>query len=207
MFAEVLNHAKNVDNIMIYITVISLVFLLGITAVMIYFVIKFNRKKNPVATNIHGNFKLEVLWITIPTLLALSMFYFGYQGYSAVHTVPEGAMKVNVTAQMWKWTFTYDNGLETDTLYVPKGKPVALLLKSLDVNHSLYIPAFREKQDVVFGKVNNLVIFPEKLGKYDIACAEYCGLNHSQMYTKLVVMDPEKFHNWYAASSPKEGKK
>ncbi len=200
MFAELINHAKNVDDIMIYITAVSVIFLLGITIVMIYFVFKFNRKKNPKATDIHGNMILETIWILIPTLLALTMFYVGYQGFSDIHTIPDGAMKINVKAQMWKWTFVYDGGVESDTLYVPAGKPIALLLESSDVNHSLFIPAFREKQDAVYGKVNNLIIYPEEIGKYDIACAEYCGLNHSKMYTKLVVMKQDQFDEWYSTA-------
>jgi len=202
LYNEVTSHANNVDNVMIYITAISVFFLIGITVTMIYFVFKFNRKRNKEAKDIHGNFLLETVWIVIPTILVLTMFYFGYMGYKGIRQVPENAIKIKGIAKMWEWNFHYDNGKKSDTLFVPSGKPVELLLQSLDVNHSLYIPAYRVKQDVVMGRVNNLVIRPEKLGTYDIACAEYCGLKHSMMYTKLVVMDTTDFNKWYNSNIP-----
>lgn len=202
LYNEVTSHANNVDNVMIYITAISVFFLIGITVTMIYFVFKFNRKRNKEAKDIHGNFLLETVWIVIPTILVLTMFYFGYMGFKGIKQIPENAMKIKGIAKMWEWNFHYANGKKSDTLYVPSGKPVELLLQSLDVNHSLYIPAYRVKQDVVMGRVNNLVIHPEKLGTYDIACAEYCGLKHSMMYTKLVVMDTTDFNKWYNSNIP-----
>ncbi len=199
LYLEATSHAEKVDSVMLYITVISLIFLIGITVTMLYFVYKYNRKRNPEAKNIHGNFWLETVWIVLPTILVLTMFYYGYVGYKDIKTEPgEDAVTVRAVAQMWKWQFVYEDGRKTDTLYVPSGKPVKLLLVSLDVNHSLYIPAYRVKQDVVLGTTNKLIIYPDKKGDYDIACAEYCGLKHSMMYTKLRVMDQDEFNNWYA---------
>ncbi len=199
LYNEVTSHANQVDNVMIYITVISVIFLLGITFTMLYFVFKYNRKKHKQASDIHGNALLEITWIVIPTILVLTMFYFGFMGYKGIKKIPDNAFKITGIAKMWQWNFEYPNGKKSDTLYVPSGKPVEIQLKSLDVNHSLYIPAYRVKQDVVMGKTNYIVINPEKTGSYDIACAEYCGLNHSMMYTKLVVMDSTDFNEWYAS--------
>ena len=197
LYSQVSSHADNVDNIMLYITGISVLFLIGITVTMIYFVFKYNRKRNSTPSDIHGNVSLEVIWIVIPTLLVLSMFYFGYMGYKDIKVIPDDSMPIKATARMCDWEFEYDYGLKTDTLFVPSGVPISLELRSKDVNHSLYIPAYRVKQDVVFGRTNTLVIRPEKTGSYDIACAEFCGLEHSMMYTKLVVMDRVEFDFWY----------
>lgn len=68
--------SQGVDLSLYIITGISLFFLVGITVVMIYFVIRYNKKRNPKATNIEGNFTLEVVWTVIPTLLVLLMFYY-----------------------------------------------------------------------------------------------------------------------------------
>ncbi len=201
LYSQVSSHADNVDNIMLYITGISVVFLIGITVTMIYFVFKYNRKRNANPSDIHGNAALEAIWIIIPTLLVLTMFYFGYMGYKGIKIVPDGAMTIKTIAKMWSWEFEYENGLKTDTLFVPSGVPIALELESIDVNHSLYIPAYRVKQDVIRGKTNILVIDPEKPGSYDIACAEFCGLEHSMMYTKLVVMEMDSFNRWYGKKS------
>jgi cytochrome c oxidase subunit 2 len=197
------SHAETVDTVMLYIIGVSVVLLLGITAVMIYFVFKYHRKKGHKPEDIHGSVTFETIWIVIPTLLALSMFYFGYQGYLVGRDIPEDAFKLKVTAKMWDWDFNYDNGKQTDTLYVPLGKTIVLEMESIDVNHSLYIPAFRVKQDVIAGKVNKLVFTPKEKGSYNIACAEYCGLNHSMMYSKVIVMPEEEFMLWYLPKEPK----
>ena len=197
LYSQVSAHADNVDNIMLYITGISVLFLIGITVTMIYFVFKYNRKRNLTPSDTHGNVSLEVIWIVIPTILVMTMFYFGYMGYRDLKIIPEDAMIVKATAKMWSWDFEYDNGKKTDTLFVPSDVSIALEMQSIDVNHSLYIPALRVKQDVVYGNSNTLVINPDKIGSYDIACAEFCGLEHSMMYTKLVVMTRSEFDIWY----------
>ena len=68
---------------------------------------------------------------------------------------------------------------------------------SIDVNHSFYVPAFRVKEDAIPGRENRLWFEGTELGSYYIACAEYCGLDHSDMYTKLVVMPTMEFDTWY----------
>lgn len=185
-----------VDNVMLYIVGISVVLLLGITATMIFFVFKYHRKKGHKPVDIPGNVILEVIWIGIPTLLVLSMFYYGYTGFREIRDFPDDAMIIDVQAQMWKWNFNYNTGKKTDTLYVPINQPIKLEMQSLDVNHSLYIPAFRIKEDVIPNRINYLAFTPKELGDYDIACAEYCGLNHSDMYTKVVVIPRDEFDVW-----------
>jgi cytochrome c oxidase subunit 2 len=199
MFSGPTSYVETVDTVMFYIVGVSVILLLGITAVMIYFVIKYNRKKGHEPVDIHGSVVLETIWVIIPTILVLSMFYYGYMGYIELRTYPEDSMEINVTARMWDWDFNYENGKKTDTLYVPQGKPVKLLMESVDVNHSFFIPAFRVKEDVIAGKINTVGFNAEETGSYDIACAEYCGLKHSMMYTKVVVMPESEFNVWYDA--------
>ncbi len=197
MFEGPTGHVETVDLVMLYIVGISVILLLGITAVMVYFVFKYHRKHGHKPKDIHGSILLETIWIAIPTVLVLSMFYFGYIGYEELRNIPDDAMKIDVTARMWEWDFNYDNGKQTDTLFVPLGQPVKLLMKSVDVNHSLYIPAFRIKEDVIAGKETFLGFTADRVGDFDIACAEYCGLNHSMMYTKVIVMPNDEFASWY----------
>jgi cytochrome c oxidase subunit 2 len=196
MFPGPSNTVEAVDSVMLYIVSISVILLLGVTFTMIYFVFKYNRKKGHKPKDIHGSVLLETIWIAIPTILVLSMFYYGYMGYETMTFVPDNAYKISTTAQMWNWTFDYENGKSADTLYVPVDTPILLEMESIDVNHSLYIPAFRIKTDVIAGKKNKLSFTPTKVGKYDIACAEYCGLNHSMMYSKVVVLEKKQFEKW-----------
>jgi len=198
MKSGVSEYAQSVDQVFMFIVAISVLILIGVTAAMIYFVIRYSRKKNPVPTQIEGNLLLEVTWIAIPTLLVLSMFYFGYTTFTSARNIPEGAMIVKVTGQMWKWGFEYENGKRYDTLYLPVNRPVKLELNSLDVVHSFYIPAYRLKEDLLPGKNNYLAFIPDKIGSYDIACAEYCGMRHAYMYNTLHVISEDEFEKWVA---------
>ncbi len=205
MFKAASSFANSVDATFLYIVVLSLIVLIGITVAMIYFVFRYSRKKNPIPKNIEGNLTLEILWTTIPLILFISMFYFGWVGYQDERAIPANAMNINVTARMWQWSFEYPNGLKTDTLYVPVSKAVKVNLKSMDVNHAFFIPAFRLKKDVYANKKNDAWFQSEKVGKYDIACAEYCGLNHSYMYSSVHVMEQNDFDRWYINASQKAG--
>jgi len=107
---------------------------------------------------------------------------------------------------MWSWHFEYKNGKQSDELNVPVGKAVQLILTSGDVIHSLYIPAFRIKEDAVPGMKTHLWFKADRTGAYDIFCTEYCGTGHSHMITKLFVMSGEDFNKWYASAEAPEKK-
>lgn len=196
MFDGASNFAQNVDFAFLFTIIVSVFFLVLITFLMIFFVIKYNRKRNPKPTNIHGNIGLEIAWTVIPTILVLIMFWYGWSGYKEMSDIPEDAMTIDVTAMMWNWKFKYDNGRETDSLYVPVNTPVVLNLRSSDVNHAFYIPAFRIKKDVYPGQDRKIWFEATNEGAYDIACAEYCGLQHSYMYSKVFVLSQEEYNNW-----------
>jgi len=204
MFSGYSNFSGGVDTAFAVIAGISLFFLIGITAVIIYFIFKYNKKKNPVASEIEGSNKLEIIWTVIPLILVLFMFWIGWKSYLPMRQVPADAMKVKVTAQMWSWRFEYENGKVEDTLFVPVDKPVLLNMVAIDVIHSLYIPAFRLKEDVVPGKKENYMWFKSAVrGSYDLFCAEYCGLRHSYMGTTVEVVDQSTFDKWYAQGAVK----
>jgi cytochrome c oxidase subunit 2 len=206
MFDDVSNFVNSVDGTFLFTLIVSVFFLVLITILMIFFVIKYNRKRNPKGTNIHGNMGLEIAWTGIPTILVLIMFWYGWQGYKEMVNVPEDAMPVKVTAQMWKWSFEYEDGKKTDSLFVPVNKPIKLILHSNDVNHSFFIPAFRLKKDVFPNRERVAWFIAKETGEYDIACTEYCGLNHSYMYSKIFVLPEEEFKNWMYGMSEEDMK-
>lgn len=192
--------AEGVDLSLYIITGISLFFLIGITLTMIYFVFRYNKKRNPVASNIEGSHTLEILWTAIPTLLVMIMFYYGWMGYKPMRKVPEGAMEIKAYAQMWKFSFEYPDGRYSDTLVVPIGKPVKLHLISRDVLHSFFVPAFRIKEDMVPGKDNFMWFEATKEGRYDVLCAEYCGQLHSYMLSTVTVVSESAYQEWLASA-------
>jgi cytochrome c oxidase subunit 2 len=188
---------KVVNDVFYFILAIC-VFLLGlITFLMIYFVIRYRKERNPHPTHIEGNVWLEITWTIAPTLLVLAMFYYGLTGFEFLKKVPQGAMVVKVIARQWSWLFEYANGMKDTKLRVPVGKPVKLLINSEDVIHSFYIPAFRIKQDAVPGIQTYLWFQATETGTFDILCAQYCGLEHAHMHTQLIVLPEEEFTEWY----------
>lgn len=191
------NFVAGVDKSFVIIMGISFVFLIGLTFTMLYFVFKYNKHKNPVATQIKGSTKLEIIWTVIPTILVLVMFYYGWAGWAPMKKAPDDSFNIKVTARMWNFTFEYENGKRTDTLFVPMDKAVKLNLVSLDVIHSLYIPSFRVKEDVVPGSEKMVWFIAQREGLYDLFCTEYCGLNHSYMINTVKVMPEQQFNSWY----------
>lgn len=198
-FTQASNFVTGVDTAFKVILGISFFFLVGLTVTMLVFIYKYNKKRNPVATQIEGNTTLEIVWTVIPFIITMLMFYFGWSGWRAMNKPPKDSMEVTVYGRMWNFSFEYANGKRTDTLYLPINKPVKLNLVALDVIHSLYIPAFRIKQDLVPEKKNNFTWFePQREGTYELFCAEYCGLQHSYMYTAVKVMPDSAFNSWMA---------
>jgi cytochrome c oxidase subunit 2 len=188
---------NSVDNTFILIFSISVILLLIVTVTMITFVIKYNKKRHPVADkDIHGHTLLEILWTLIPTALALLMFFSGYSGFKLMRTVPKDSYVIKVTGRQWQWNYEYPNGKKYDTLYVPDNQPVKLELNSTDVNHSFYIPQLRIKEDVIPGRTNYLWFKTNEVGEYVVECAEYCGLSHAYMLSKIISIPQQDFEKW-----------
>lgn len=205
-FTQASNFVTGVDSVFKLILGIAFLFLIGLTVTMLVFIYKYNKKRNPVATQIEGNTKLEIIWTVIPFIITMFMFYYGWLGWRSMRNPPKDSMQVTVYGRMWNFSFEYANGKRADTLYLPKDKPVKLNLVALDVIHSLYIPAFRIKQDLVPDKKNNFTwVEPQKEGTYELFCAEYCGLKHSYMYTAVKVMDENAFNNWLVDTTKVHG--
>jgi cytochrome c oxidase subunit 2 len=200
------NLSSSVDSVFLFIMTISVILLAGITGVMLYFVVRYSRRRNPKPENIEGNLALEIIWTVIPLILVMAIFWVGWKSFVFMRTVPKDAMAVKVTARMWSWGFEYGNGARTDVLKLPLGRPVRLTINSADVLHSLFIPAFRVKEDAVPGLETYLWFQPDREGTYDLFCTEYCGMGHSSMITKVEVMPAAAFDTWYREGHAAAGK-
>jgi cytochrome c oxidase subunit 2 len=197
MFSGASNMVAGVDRAFVFIFLVAIVFIIGITAFMIYTVIKFNRKKGRPAMQFSGNTMLEVVWTVVPLILVLLMFYIGWVGFAPMRKPPKDAMVVTAIGRKWEWEFDYGNGMKSKQLVLPVSKAVKINLKSEDVNHSFFIPAFRVKEDVIPGYNNFLWFVPNYTGSYEILCTEYCGLLHSAMLSKAIILDQAEFEKWY----------
>lgn len=197
MYSEASNLAKGVDFTFVLIFSIALFFLVAITGFMIYMIIRFSRKKNKNPRQFTHNTALEIIWTVIPLIIVLIIFYIGLIEFNPMRKVPADAMNITAIGRMWKWEFDYGNNHISNDLVVPLNKNIRLNLVSKDVNHSLFIPAFRIKEDVVPGYKNYMWFRPQMKGEFDIFCAEYCGLNHSGMLGKVIVLDSADYITWY----------
>jgi cytochrome c oxidase subunit 2 len=176
---------------------ISLFLLIGLTLIMLYFIFRYNRKKNKTAIQNEGNTRLEIIWTVTPILLVLVMFYYGWAGWKPMTKAPKDTLNIESVARMWSFSFIYENGKQSPDLVVPINTPIKINLVSLDVIHSLYIPAFRVKSDMIPGREKVMWFLPQREGEYDLYCAEYCGLQHSYMNSTVKVLSKENFDSWY----------
>jgi len=188
--------AKDVDWLFFYIYWLCVIFFFIIIGMAGYFVMKYRHRgpNTPKAdhTFTHSN-ALELIWSVIPCAFLVPMFYWGFTGYMDLRTPPAGAYEIRVTAMKWQWLFTYPNGVVLGKLVVPQGQAVKLTMTSEDVLHSLFIPVFRVKQDVVPGRYTNLWFNATQPGEFHLFCTEYCGTKHSDMITTVHVVKPEEF--------------
>jgi cytochrome c oxidase subunit 2 len=195
------NTTAAVDFVFWFIAGLAVFLLLLVTGLMIYFAVRYNHQRHPEPKAVRESPLLEITWTLIPVALVLAMFWYGYRAFLTFRAVPADALVVKVTGQMWKWSFEYPNGKRTEVLYVPINKPIKLELKSLDVIHSFYVPAFRIKEDAVPGKANYLWFKPQGWGAADIFCSQYCGLQHSYMISRVEVLGEPDFSDWYASTN------
>jgi cytochrome c oxidase subunit II len=189
--------AGRVDSVFLFTVVLCAAFLFFITGALIYFVIKYNKKRHPKGEDIEGNTWLEFAWTVTPLVLFLVMFIYGWTNFSYMREVPREAMTIEVTGRQWAWSFKYPNGKRTSDLFLAVNKPVKLDLNSLDVIHGFFIPAFRIKEDVVPGTKNYTWFAPTQLGSFDIECTVICGVSHAAMLSKAVVTPVSDFEKWY----------
>lgn len=215
--------AHNVDWLFDLVMWLSVVSFLGITGAVVYFVWKYRaRPGHEVQPSPHHNDTIETIWTVIPSLICVGLFVGGWRGYVDMTTPPKHALEIHVTARKWSWEFTHPNGVKDSVLHVPAGRSVRMIMKSEDVLHSFFVPVFRVKQDVLPRRYTSLWFKAEKptvpaeqelrsnevndvnrdlvrrQTGHRLFCAEYCGTDHSQMKTRVVVHNPGGYDNYLA---------
>jgi cytochrome c oxidase subunit II len=195
--------AKDIDWMFYAIGWISLFFFVIVVGAMCWFAYKYRRRPGYEGDShaLHNN-ALEIFWTVIPTLIVIWIFAKGVYGYMDMVRPPAETIDVNVTARKWSWTFQYPNGAISGELHVPINRASRMKLRSEDALHAFFVPAFRCKSDIVPGRVMILWFEPILAGTYDLFCAEYCGDEHSNMITKVVVHETqEDYEKWLAEAA------
>jgi cytochrome c oxidase subunit 2 len=86
--------------------------------------------------------------------------------------------------------------IQSDVLHIKNNRPVKILLRSVDVLHNWYVPQFRAKMDAVPGTITYYWFEPNKVGEYEVLCAEYCGVGHYGMRGRVFVKNEQDYENW-----------
>jgi cytochrome c oxidase subunit II len=189
--------APEVDSAWWLVYWISVVFFVGIVICQAWFMWTYRRRAGwTEQRTAHHNYPLELTWSIVPSLLIIVMFVKGFLGFLDLRTPPADTYDITVVAKKWNWSFVYPEGIVHPELHVPKDRNVRLVMSSDDVIHSLYIDAFRVKQDIVPGRYNYLWFNATKPGTYDLQCTEFCGTNHSEMLAKVVVHKEGGLEKW-----------
>lgn len=192
--------AVQIDAVFLFIAAVSLFFFFLVEGLLIYFAVRYRRRKGSddrATSEVRSHTVLEIVWVVIPSLVVIAFFVYGYMVYEDVTRPAPGSGEINVIARQFFFEFRHPDGrTETGELRIPVGKPVKLVMTSRDVIHGLFVPAFRLKQDIVPGQFTYLYLQPDQEGTYDILCTEYCGVGHSTMRAKLIVMSPAEYAKW-----------
>ena len=178
-----------------------------------YACVKFRRRRDdeiPVQTRY--NLPIEILYTVAPVVMVLVFFFFTVTVQNEVLASPSKGSKadhtVTVVGQQWSWTFNYDKDKALDgsttvydggttadrpTLYLPVDQSVKIQLRSPDVIHSFWVPAFLFKMDVVPGRDNHFTFTPTREGTFVGRCAELCGVYHSRMLFDVKVVSEAEY--------------
>ncbi len=140
------------------------------------------------------------LWVLCALGLGVFAFTADFCGFVDSTVAPKDAMQIDVTASMWNFKFQYPNGHITDTLYVAKGRPVQLNLNSLDVVHSLTIPALRINQAILPGQTTTAWFEAGIRDTFVLRSNIYSGAGYTRMKTALITQTPAVFDNWLSAA-------
>ena len=194
--------AGEVDSLFYFIFWASAVLFAIVIGLTVFFIIRYRRRR-PTGTT-YGrdhNLALEITWTAVPTVLILIVFVWGFRAYMRMTIVPRDALEVKVTAQKWFSTFDYPNGANSvNELVAPVDRPVKLLMSSRDVIHSLFVPDFRMKMDVLPNRYSVTWFEATRPGTFNLFCTEYCGTGHSEMLAKVKVVSEREFAEFLAST-------
>jgi len=145
---------------------------------------------------IHGHTGLEVAWTVVPAVLVIAIGIVSAVVLSKNADAGSNPLTVKVFAQQFAWRFDYEGGVQSDVLVMPVDRSVEFELESADVIHSIWIPEMGQKQDVVPGVTQKIVITPTRTGSFTLICTELCGLGHSTMRAPVRVLEQAAFAKW-----------
>jgi cytochrome c oxidase subunit 2 len=198
--------ATRVDALLWFLFWVSAVIFVLVTVVLVYAIWAFRAEPGDETDGppIHGNTRLEIVWTLIPAVLLAVVAVLAILVLEENEALASDRVKVEIIGEQFAWRVQYPEiGAETGDLRIPVDRQVELTMRGSDVIHSFWVPAMRVKQDVVPGVITDLVFTPEKVGTYEVVCAELCGVGHGVMRTRAIVMEQDAYDEWLAAAAAK----
>lgn len=190
---------NDIDTLYDVLLIASVPVFVLVMSVAIYSVVKFRARPGDMRDGapIHGNTRLEVLWVSIPFLMVSALAIYGWVVLDDLEAKQPNELVVNVTGQQFTWRFAYPaEKVRSDTLLLPKDRPVEFRINTKDVIHDFWVPEFRLKSDAVPGLTTKIRLTPDRVGRYQVVCAELCGLGHSAMRQDVLVVEKGEFATW-----------
>jgi cytochrome c oxidase subunit II len=200
--------AAPIDTLYDVLMIVSIPIFVLVMTVILYCVWAFRMRpgqEDQDGPPIHGNTRLEVIWTAVPAILLVSLCSYAYAVLTDIEEKHRDAVVVNVRAVQFAWSFSYEGEdgrtVSSTQLYLPKDRPILFRVRSQDVLHDFWVPAFRVKIDAVPGITTEVRATPSKLGTFPVVCAELCGLGHAVMRATVHVVRPAAFERWLAQRS------
>jgi cytochrome c oxidase subunit 2 len=135
--------------------------------------------------------------VTIPFIMVSALAIYGWIVLDDIEAKQPNELVVNVTGQQFTWSFEYPSEeVASEELVLPVDRPVEFKVKTKDVIHSFWVPQFRLKSDAVPGLTTTIRLTPNKEGRYEVVCAELCGLGHATMRQFVRVLPSGEFDSW-----------
>jgi cytochrome c oxidase subunit 2 len=200
-------NAKLIDDLQQPVFAVAGVIGLIVAVAVIYTMIKYRDRGQPIPEQTHGKPALEITLTIIPALILAVVSVFTFGAIFKLAKTDDTEMIINVTGQQWWWEYDYPVQNEfgitqpiisSGQLVMPVGTKVLLRETSRDVIHSYWIPALNGKRDAVPGRIHTLRLEADKPGIYAGQCTEFCGLSHANMRMEAVALSKEDFAKWVA---------
>jgi cytochrome c oxidase subunit 2 len=200
-------NSKLIDDLQQPVFAVAGIIGLIVAVAVIYTMIKYRDRGQPIPEQTHGKPALEITLTIIPALILAVVSVFTFGAIFKLAKTDDTEMIINVTGQQWWWEYDYPVQNEfgitqpiisSGQLVMPVGTKVLLRETSRDVIHSYWIPALNGKRDAVPGRIHTLRLEADKPGIYAGQCTEFCGLSHANMRMEAVALSKEDFAKWVA---------
>ncbi len=197
-----------------------------VMALLLYVIVRFNHRRNPVPSRTSHNAVIEILWTIVPVLILVIIAIPSFKLMYYMDRVPNPDMTIKVTGHQWYWSYDYPDQkdlafdsniiqqadlkpgqlrlLEVDNpLVVPIHTNIRVLVTSTDVIHSWFIPSFGVQEYAVIGRLNESWFNVDREGTYYGECNQICGVNHAFMPIKIVALSKAAFQTWLTDAQKK----